>query len=345
MSAAAPLVSVIIASFNGERFIEATVRSVLAQTFKNYELIIADDGSDAPTRQLLTRLGAEDARIRILNLDHAGLVATLNRAIAAARGRYIARLDHDDLSLPTRLAEQAAWLETNPHAVAVGCGIGAIDADGRLVKAEYARGRMRAHRPTAFPPEPMWMSGSTVMARANVLRAIGGYRAACLAAEDRDVSWRLAAAGPTKRLRPVLVHWREHGANTSVTKRRIQLASHIISDLSAIARHFRCDDTAIIEGVEVGGEYAPIVRQYAQLIGGRYPVETYWYYFLVRNDIWQLSGAPTRDAFMAEVWRHVRARPSEWPRLKLAHRAWKTARRQALPPMTAESGARGEVER
>ena len=84
--------------------------SVLSQTYKDFELIIVDDGSDSPV-ELVVRSITEDSRIKVFGIKHSGLGAALNHGISKAEGEYIARLDDDDMMLPSRLEKQVAFLE------------------------------------------------------------------------------------------------------------------------------------------------------------------------------------------------------------------------------------------
>lgn len=121
----APAVSVVVIFLNEERFLGEAVSSVLAQTFGDWELLLCDDGSTDGSRALAQRWAADHAKIRYLDHpDHAnqGMSATRNLGIAAARGRYVALLDADDVWLPTKLAEQVPILDDNP---AVGMVAGA----------------------------------------------------------------------------------------------------------------------------------------------------------------------------------------------------------------------------
>src|SRR5262245_55615438 len=114
-----PKVSVIIASYNGERFVAETVASVLGQTWRDPELVVIDDGSTDSTRGILREIAGGDPRMRVIEKDNEGLIATLNRGIAEARGTYIARLDHDDIALPSRIERQAQFLDANPDFIGV----------------------------------------------------------------------------------------------------------------------------------------------------------------------------------------------------------------------------------
>ena len=107
-----PLVSVIIPCYNTEKYVESAVRSIMSQTYKNLEIIITDDCSTDNTFTILQRLVAEDSRIKLYkNEINLKIVKTLNNMILQANGKYIARMDADDISLPKRIENQVDFLE------------------------------------------------------------------------------------------------------------------------------------------------------------------------------------------------------------------------------------------
>jgi glycosyltransferase involved in cell wall biosynthesis len=108
-----PAVSVVMAVNNGLPYLEEAVRSILSQTFQDYEFVIVDDASTDESRAFIESLPEERTKI-ILNETQKGLSRSLNRGIESSSGKYIARMDHDDVCLPTRLMEQVAFLEANP---------------------------------------------------------------------------------------------------------------------------------------------------------------------------------------------------------------------------------------
>src|SRR5579871_2870885 len=103
-----PAVSVLLPVYNGERFLAAAVRSVLEQTFSDFELIAIDDGSTDGSRAILEDFARRDARVRVISRPNSGIVGALNDALAQARGEFAARMDADDLCLSGRFAAQVA---------------------------------------------------------------------------------------------------------------------------------------------------------------------------------------------------------------------------------------------
>ena len=122
-----PLVTVLMPVYNAERFLRAAVESILAQTFDDFEFLIIDDGSTDSSLGVLRRFEAQDKRIRIISRPNTGYVIALNEMLLLARGRYIARMDADDISLRERLALQAQVLQSDVEIGAVGSSIDGFD--------------------------------------------------------------------------------------------------------------------------------------------------------------------------------------------------------------------------
>lgn len=109
-----PLVSVITPVYNGEKYLEESIKSILKQTYKNIEFIIVNDGSTDRTSMILNEYGIRDSRIKIINnVKNMGIIYSLNEAINNSQGKYIARMDADDISFDSRITEQVKFLENN----------------------------------------------------------------------------------------------------------------------------------------------------------------------------------------------------------------------------------------
>lgn len=108
-----PLVSVVMAAYNEEKYIHEAIESILHQTYTNFEFIIINDGSTDRTEEII--LSYTDPRIRyVRNEENLRLIASLNKGLALSTGKYIARMDSDDISMPERLQKQVAFMEANP---------------------------------------------------------------------------------------------------------------------------------------------------------------------------------------------------------------------------------------
>ena len=128
-----PLVTVAICTYNGERYLTATLDSVLAQTYPNMEVVIVDDGSRDSTISIIKQYAEHDSRIRWFARENAGLPASRNYAFSQSQGEWIAIIDQDDLCYPERLARQIAVAATHPSAGLVFCNTDYIDSEGRNI--------------------------------------------------------------------------------------------------------------------------------------------------------------------------------------------------------------------
>lgn len=231
-AAAPPTVSVIMAAYNGAAWIDATIASVLGQSFDDFELIVVDDAS---TDDTLARLnGYDDPRLVVLpSARNGGPVVARNRAFAAARGRYIAGLDQDDLCHPDRLARQVAWLDAHPETVLLGTAMQDFWDDGRT--------RTNPDLPVATSPMLLaWrllfrnpLGWSTVMLRADTARRLPVFeRPERLYAEDFDLYHRMARLGPIARLDTPLLYYRRHagGASNRFTQRMLHSAADVLAE-------------------------------------------------------------------------------------------------------------------
>ena len=190
-------VTVLLPVFNGMPYLRDALESMRNQTYRDLEILVINDGSSDGTADYLA--GLRDPRLRVLSQPNAGLVVTLNRGLAEARHDWIARMDADDISAPTRIAKQVAFLEEHPDYVAVGALFTFINRQNKVFS--YRLGQHR-YTPTAGPVmtappdfDPMgkiFMHASVLMDRRPV-RALGGYRAGAYPAEDYDLWLRLAA--------------------------------------------------------------------------------------------------------------------------------------------------------
>ena len=120
-----PAISVVMSTYNRAAFLPRAIDSILKQTFTDFEFIIINDGSPDETDKVLRLFSVKDKRIRVItNEQNKGLIYSLNRGLDKARGKYIARMDDDDISLPTRFEKQYAFMEQNPDFAVVGSWIG-----------------------------------------------------------------------------------------------------------------------------------------------------------------------------------------------------------------------------
>jgi glycosyltransferase involved in cell wall biosynthesis len=107
------LISVILPVFNGEKYLSESIESILNQTYANFEFIIINDGSSDKSLKIINKYNKLDKRILVISRGNKGLIASLNEGIEKSKGKYIARMDQDDISLPRRLEEQLSFMKKN----------------------------------------------------------------------------------------------------------------------------------------------------------------------------------------------------------------------------------------
>jgi len=210
---AGPTVSVIMAAYKGAGLVTETLDSLAAQSFGDFELVVVDDASPDDTLAVLRAFG--DPRVTIIETPaNAGPVRARNRAFAAARGRYIAALDQDDLCRPERFARQVRWLDAHPDTVLVGTANAFLE-DG-IVRPGRA--------PHVTSPGLIdWMmhlvnplAWSSVMFRAEAARRLDPFtRPELLYAEDFDLYHRLRPFGQIARIDEELTVYRCHAGGVS----------------------------------------------------------------------------------------------------------------------------------
>jgi glycosyltransferase involved in cell wall biosynthesis len=129
-----PKVSVVMPVYNSELYVAEAIESILTQTFTDFEFIILNDGSTDKSREIIQKYADRDSRIIFLDhTDNTGYVVRLNQGIAQARGEYVARMDNDDISYPTRFAKQVAYLDSHPRIALVGSSTDTLK-DGVVAK-------------------------------------------------------------------------------------------------------------------------------------------------------------------------------------------------------------------
>lgn len=195
--AATPTVSVIMTVYNGERTVGEAIESILRQTFRDFEFVIVDDGSDDRTPEILARFLPIDPRLKVVRKPRIGRSKALNVAWKNAVGAYVANLDADDTAEPDRLAKQVAFLNRHPE-------VGVLGSACRMVYEGYRHAeKLKATNPLAQPPltdselrdalvrrNPF--VHSSVMMRKEALEEIGGYDEAKRISIDYDLCVRLA---------------------------------------------------------------------------------------------------------------------------------------------------------
>jgi len=211
------------------------IASIGGQTWRDFEFLILDDGSQQPdTLAELERCAAADSRIRIERGPPRGLTRTLNRGLQLAEGDLIARQDADDWSEPQRLERQVAFLCEHPEVGLCGTNSWTHRDDGRPLWTTRLPESGAAIRQALWLGNP-FVHGSTLF-RAELARLVGGYRQEFPCAQDYDFFWRLSDASGAANLAEPLYHYRYNRGAVSARRAAEQGRAHRAARILAEAR-------------------------------------------------------------------------------------------------------------
>lgn len=212
-----PSVSVLLAVHNGEEYLSEALDSLLAQTFKDFELVVVDDASTDGTGAVLEAYAARDPRLVVVrNEENLRLASSLNRGLDRCRAPLVARADADDVYASERLSRQVRFMEAHPEVGVLGCGYHRVGPDGSrqgtvAPPADHAPIRARQLFMNSF-------LHPGVVFRTGVVRAVGGYDSAFWTAQDSDLWARLRDQTRFANLPEPLVSYRVHEASIVKTR-------------------------------------------------------------------------------------------------------------------------------
>ena len=185
-----PKITVLMPVYNSTKYVNKAVKSVLEQSFSNFELLIIDDASTDDTPKILKELAKQDKRIRVIRNDknlHIG--GSLNKGINYAKAEVIARMDSDDIAHIDRLKKQYDLIMSNKNIGVVGSDILLIDADGNEVSYRPYRTKSKDLKSTLFRYSPF--AHPVTMYRKSVVKEMGLYNPAYSPTEDVDLWFRI----------------------------------------------------------------------------------------------------------------------------------------------------------
>jgi len=203
--------------YNGDRFIGEAMDSVLNQTLTDFELIVVDDGSKDRTPEILETYADRDARVRVHTVSpNAGAIAARNTGTQLSRAEFIAVMDADDISLPTRLEKQAAYLEEHPFVGVVGTNVKLLDGgqSPKPIRTYPSQPALAAWSMAFFNS----VAHPTVMIRREVLQKTNGYDPVCKGgSEDYDLFSRASSFTGVSNVPEVLLLYRKWEGNMTRT--------------------------------------------------------------------------------------------------------------------------------
>lgn len=201
------VVSVVMSVYNDQACVSQAIKSILSQTFSEFELIIIDDGST--DNSAIEVMKFSDLRIRFFQQPNSGLAQALNFGITVANGKYIARQDSDDFSAPTRLEQQIKFLDTHPEIGLVGCNAVLIDEDGQiLANTNYPTDNATLQAMLLDENSANPLNHGTVVFSRILALSVGGYRKEFSQSQDLDLWLRMAEKLEIANLPEPAYFWR-----------------------------------------------------------------------------------------------------------------------------------------
>lgn len=242
-----PEITVLLCVFNGADHLNEAIDSVLRQSFKDFELLIIDDGSTDGTPDIVKNV--RDQRVRsIRHNTNRGLISRLNEGLDEAAGRYIARMDADDLCHRERLDRQFQFLESHREVGVLGTAVRIIDSKGR--------GRIVYQYPEDHEvidwvlPFVCPLAHPSIMMRRDLVRSVGGYAASAVHAEDYDLWERLLSRTRFANLPQPLLGLRKHDASVTVRHATVHRDTTLaVSSRGVVRRLGRPVNIAVVAGL------------------------------------------------------------------------------------------------
>ena len=265
MSKTNPKVTVLMPVYNGEKYLNQAIDSILTQTFSDFEFLIIDDGSTDKSAEIIN--GYQDKRIRCLHNDtNLRLAATLNKGLNNSKGFYIARMDCDDISMPERLEKQVAFLDAHPDSCLCSGNAVSINHDGIIVSKPW-------WDENKTPVEWILLWGNAIIHPAVMMRKDVLDRKCLMykTVEDEDSSlwYELVMHGKLVRLNEVLLQYRNTENNTSIVYRIDRMKNAMVLNaeyVTQVAGEIKCDFhkefTAFYKAIEKPSKSYDIVHVY-----------------------------------------------------------------------------------
>jgi glycosyltransferase involved in cell wall biosynthesis len=246
------MISVVLPVYNGADVIAETIDSILAQTDRDFELVVVDDGSTDETPRIIAGYAARDERVRVLTQSNAGITRALIAGCAAARGEYVARQDAGDFSAPARFEKQRAALDANPSLTLVSCWTAFVGPE--LEPLWIARGTGKSSRPIDvrdLSQRYCVIDGPTshpsAMFPRDAYERAGGYRAAFYYGQDWDLWYRLLDLGKFQMIEEVLYTARVTPGSISASAKTAQEELAAIVHESVRTRARGESDASLVE--------------------------------------------------------------------------------------------------
>lgn len=265
-------VSVIMSVYNAEKYLEESIESILNQTYKNFEFIIINDGSTDSSLKIIQEYMKMDNRIKLISRENKGLVYSLNQGIKLAKGKYIARMDADDVALEDRLEKQRVFLEKNNNIDIVASSInvfGDVDNETKIEIEKIFDSKINEDNMEKMFLDRCIIPHPTIMVKKEIFNVLNGYNESFKTAEDYDLWLRAIKAGfKIEKLHQKLLNYRVHNESKS----KCEIKNNLMTKYVIFAKLNYLEDVIynkkinyVVWGASNGGESA------SQTIKFKYP--------------------------------------------------------------------------
>jgi glycosyltransferase involved in cell wall biosynthesis len=218
-------VSVLLPAYNSGKYVTQAIESVLAQTWRDFELIVIDDGSTDNTLEMIQKCAARDSRVKVFTQSNSGLSATLNRGINLVANEWVFRMDNDDLMRPNRIERQLAFIAEHPELSVASSLVRHIDGNDRVIGKDNSKLFTHEAIDKLIASNGLVsFSHPAVAFRRSAVMAVGGYRTQFFPTEDIDLWNRLVENGYKVLVQPeYLLDYRMHGNSATISGQRLTI--------------------------------------------------------------------------------------------------------------------------
>ncbi len=239
-------ITVLLSVFNGEKWLKYSIESILNQSFRDFEFLIINDGSIDSTKKILEQYAKDDSRIRLIHQSNKGLTYSLNYGIKLAKGKWIARIDCDDIASPERLKRQYEFaLRTN--SLLVGCQSKLISDSGRFL----GYNKIPTSEKTLLKnlkSQKKFFSHSSAFFQKEIVLKIGNYRKVMKKSQDYDLWLRISEVARISCLNYIGTYVREHNERISLDDYGIE--QRIYAHLANISHRIRLNNINLKDPLE-----------------------------------------------------------------------------------------------
>ncbi len=236
-------ISIVMAVYNGSDLLDQTLKSIGKQTYSNWELIIVDDGSNNSTVELIKKYMKKNSRIKLIRQSNQGQTKALNTGLKQVSGEFVARIDADDIMLPTRLDKQVKFLNEHPEIGLVGSSVNYCDESNKhffILTPPTTHNELVSQLIRRNP-----FVHSSIMFRSKILDKVGLYNTRLKAAQDYDYWMRISQKFRVANIPEILVTIRKHDSNISAKYYRRQAIGSLKTQAYAIVMGWYSPLTAI----------------------------------------------------------------------------------------------------